>query len=99
MPAGADGHEECFAVGGLVFEQLLQQSGVGDVGEILLAQLLALAVEFIRQPLEEQHAEDEFLELGGIHLAAQDVGGLEQEAFELGERDFFADFISFFWLE
>ena len=31
----------------------------------------------------------EFLELGGIHLAAQDVGGLEEEAFELGERDLF----------
>ena len=60
------------------------------MGEVLLAKMLALAVEFIGEALEEQHAEDEFLELGGVHLAAQDVGGLEQETFELRERDFFA---------
>jgi hypothetical protein len=48
---------------------------------------LALEVELVGQALQEQHAEDEFLELRGIHLAAQDVGGLEQEGFELGEGD------------
>jgi hypothetical protein len=53
------------------------------VSEVLFSQLLALPVEFIRQALEEEHAEDEFLELGGIHLAAQDVRGLEKKAFEL----------------
>ena len=51
--------------------------------------MLALAVEFVGQALQEEHAEDEFLELGGVHLAAQDVGGLEEEAFELGEGDLF----------
>ena len=59
------------------------------MGEVLLAELLALAVELVGEALEEQHAEDEFLELGGVHLAAQDVGGLEKKAFELGEGDFF----------
>ena len=38
VPAGADGHEEGLAVGGLVFEQLVQERGVGDVGEVLLAE-------------------------------------------------------------
>ena len=49
---------------------------------------LALAVELVGKALEEEQAEDEFLELRGIHLATQNVGGFEQEAFELGKRDF-----------
>ena len=57
------------------------------MGIVLLAELLALAVELVGEPLQEQHSEDEFLELGGVHLAAQDVGGLEEEGFELGEGD------------
>ena len=59
------------------------------MGVVLLAQLFAFAVELVRQALDEQHAEDEFLEFRGIHLATQDVGGLEQEGFELCEGDFF----------
>lgn len=42
---------------------------------------------FAGQLLQEQHTEDEFLELGCIHLAAQDVGRFEQERFKLGEGD------------
>ena len=49
--------------------------------------LLAALVEYIGTPLQEQHAEDVFLEFGSIHLAAQDIGGLEQVAFELGEGE------------
>ena len=56
--------------------------------KILLAELLTLAVELIRKALNEQQAKDEFLELGCIHFTAQDVRGLEQEAFELTECDF-----------
>jgi hypothetical protein len=33
--------------------------------------------------LQEQKAEDEFLKFGRIHLAAQNVSGLQQETFEL----------------
>ena len=88
MPAGADRDEEGLAVGGLVFEKFFQERGIGDVGEVLLAELFALAVEFVRKALEEQHPEDEFLELGRIHLAAQNVGGFEEEAFELRKGDF-----------
>ena len=44
-------------------------------------------LEHVRAPLQEQHPEDVLLELGGIHLAAQDVGGREQMPLELGERE------------
>jgi hypothetical protein len=87
--SGRGRDEEGLAVGGLVFQQLLdQQLGlIFQMGEVFPAQLLALAVELVGQALEEEHAEDEFLELRGVHLAAQDVGGLEEEGFELGEGD------------
>ncbi len=89
MPAGADGHEEGLAVGGLVFEEFGEQFRlIGEVG-VILPDGRAFAVEFIGQALEEKHAEDELLELGGVHLPAQDVGGLEEEGLELGESDFF----------
>ena len=42
-------------------------------------------LEDVGGTLEEQHAEDELLELGTVHLAAQDVDGGEEVAFELGE--------------
>ena len=42
-------------------------------------------LEHVRAPLQEQHPEDVLLELRGIHLPAQDVGGGEEVAFELGE--------------
>ena len=80
MPAGADGHEEGLAVGGLVFQEILDKVGlVFQVGEVLLAELLALAVELVGEALEEEQAEDEFLELRGVHLAAEDVGGFEKK--------------------
>ena len=90
MPTSTDRDEESLAVGCLVFEQLFLESGVGDVGEVLLAEMLALAVKLVRQTLDEEQAKDKFLELRGIHLAAKNVSGLEKEAFKLGERDFFA---------
>ena len=42
-------------------------------------------LELVRAPLQEQHPEDVLLELGGIHLAAQDVGGTEQMSLQLCE--------------
>ena len=91
MPAGADRNEEGLAVGGLVFQQLLDKVGlIFKMGKVFLAQLLALAVELVGEALEEEHAEDEFLELRGIHLAAQNIGGLEEKRFELGKGDFFS---------
>ena len=70
MSAGGRRNEEGLAVGGLVFQQLLDEIGlVLQMGEIFLSQLLALAVELVGEALEEQHAEDEFLKFRGIHLA------------------------------
>ena len=51
--------------------------------EVLLTELLPFAVELIRQPLDEQHAEDELLEFGGIHLSTQAVGRPQQERLKL----------------
>ena len=62
-------------------------------------ELLALAIELIRQALEEEHPKDEFLELRRIHLAAQDVGGLEEEGFKLTEGDFFVLQLRYLTLE
>ena len=90
VPAGSDGDKEGLAVGCLVFEQLGDEIRlVFEVCEGLLAELLAFAVELVGEPLQEQHAEDELLELRGVHLAAQDVGGFQKEGLELGEGDFF----------
>ena len=77
MPAGAHGHKESIAVGGLVFEELAEKLGLAGKVCVILPDGLALAVELVGEALQEEHAEDEFLELGGIHLSAQDVGGLE----------------------
>ena len=80
MPAGAHRNEKRLAIGGLVFQQFLNQLGlVFQMGEILLAQLLALAVELVREALQKQHPEDEFFEFRGIHLTTQDVCGFEQK--------------------
>ena len=49
------------------------------VGEGHFAELLTFAVEFVGQPLQEQHAEDGLPELRGVHLAAQDIGLCEQQ--------------------
>jgi alpha-methylacyl-CoA racemase len=58
---------------------------LGGGGTFLAIGVLAALVEHIGAALEEQHAEDVFLELRGIHLAAQYVGGFEEVAFELGQ--------------
>ncbi len=56
---------------------------------VFLFELLPLAVKFVRHPLDKEHAEDIFLEFGGIHLASQDIRGFEQEVFKLFKGDFF----------
>ena len=47
----------------------------------------AVLVEPVRQPLQEQHAEDVFLVLRGVHVAAKVVAGTEQETGELAEGE------------
>ncbi len=53
-----------------------------------LRKLLAFLIEQIAQPFQEQHAEDVFLVLRGIHVAAQVVASAEQETRKLRESQF-----------
>ena len=63
------------AEGNLEFSFGRQRGPVREMGVVPFAQLLALAVELVGEAFEEQHPEDELLELAGVHLAAQDVRG------------------------
>ena len=58
------------------------------LGLEVLGELLAFLVEEVAEPLQEQHAEDVFLVLRGVHVAAQVVAGAEEEAGELAEGQF-----------
>jgi len=53
-----------------------------------LGQLLALLIEQIAHPFQEEHAEDVFLVLGRIHVPAQIVARAEQEARQLAKGEF-----------
>ena len=53
----------------------------------VLGELLALLIEQVAQPLQEQHAEDVFLVLRGIHVAAQVVARAEEQTGELAESE------------
>ena len=48
-----------------------------------LDDFFAALLEHVGAALEKEHAEDVFLELGGVHLAAKDVGGFEEVALKL----------------
>ena len=80
VPAGALGHEEVLArilVG--VFE-LLVGVGLGQAGGLgFLADLCLALVKQVAGALEEQDAEDVFLVLAGVHVAAQRVAGGHQQ--------------------
>ena len=85
-PAGAGRHKERLAIGGAVFQQFLHLFGAGG-DEYCARMFCACLVEDIGHALEEEQAEDVFLVFGGVHLAAQHIGGLHQKAFELRQRD------------
>ena len=74
------------------FVGILQLAGNEVVGHALGleigCQLFALLVKEVGKPFQEQHAEDVFLVLRGIHVAAQVVAGAEQEIGELAECEF-----------
>ena len=53
------------------------------LGLEIARELVSLLIEQIAQALQEQHAEDVFLVLGGIHVAAQIVTGAGQQAGKL----------------
>ena len=59
---------------------------LSDAGRLALAaDLRAALIEQVAGPLEEQHAEDVFLVLAGVHVAAQVVARGQQQAFKAGE--------------
>jgi hypothetical protein len=81
VPARVGRHVERLAVPALELGAL---TGFGlrfAGGKLGADDFLAPLVEHIGAALEEQHPEDVFLELRGVHFAAQDVGGLEEVAF------------------
>src|SRR5438270_738130 len=55
--------------------------------QVLPDDLLAPLLEHVGAALEEQHAEDVFLEFRGIHLAAQDVGCREEVPLKLRQGE------------
>ena len=59
--------------------------------------MFTFTVELVGQPFQEQQPEDKLLELRSIHLAAQNVGGFEQEGFELSQGDFFSHLSTSSW--
>ena len=86
MPTGANRHKEGLTVGGLVLQEFFNKRRLFlEVCIVSAAKLLPFPVELVRQPLDEQHPKDELLELGSVHLAAQDVRSLQEEGLKLRE--------------
>ncbi len=83
MPSRPFGNEECLSVGIFILQQLRQELRVVDVAETFGAETAPLGVELIGEALDEEHPEDELLELRGVHFASQDVRGFEEKGFEL----------------
>ena len=77
--------------------KLTTKTGRGDMTSLIARRdvlvfdgpVLAAPVELVGEPLKEKHPEDEFLELGRIHFAAQNIRSLKQEGLKLSEGDFF----------
>lgn len=87
FPAGLGRHEErLLVVVGIVGAPFGVLSGAA-LFELSGEDLLALDVEHVAGALQEQRTEDVLLELGGIHLAAEDVGSCEEMSFELGQGE------------
>ena len=85
VPPGLVRHEEVVLV--RVGQLLLDQLGLHPPGFIFSPKRLAILLELVIQPLQEEHAEDEFLELRGVHVAPEDVAGREELRFELRQRE------------
>ena len=86
-PAGLIRHEEVVLI--RVGELLLDQVRLQPLGGVLGPQPFPVLLKLVVQPFQEQHPEDVFLVLRGIHVAPQDVARLEQLAFQPGQREAF----------
>ena len=70
--------------GGLPTENSATRPGLFAVPtplELLLEDGLATGFELVGGPFQEQHPEDVFLELRGVHLAPEDVSGRKEMPF------------------
>ena len=88
LPAGDRWHEEGVRVPAGVLRSHLSLFLATAAGEFLCDDPGALGGEDVGRPLQEERAEDVLLELGRVHLPAQDVGGGEEMAFELRQSEF-----------
>ncbi len=70
-----------------VVELLGDDLVIHPLGLEILGELFALLIEEVGQPLQKQHAEDVFLVLRRIHVAAQVIAGAEDESGELSQSE------------
>jgi hypothetical protein len=69
-------------------DQLLRNRFFGhSLGLEVPGELFPFLVEQVAQPLQEQHAENVFLVLRGVHISAEVVAGTEEEAGELAKGE------------
>lgn len=69
----------------------LEAVRLGKQGQLRIAALLnnfaTFVIPYVANTLEEKQWENVGLEVSGIYRATQDIGGLPEMAFELGEGD------------
>jgi hypothetical protein len=63
-----------------VLELLGDRTGRHALRLKVLSELLTLLVEEVREPLQEEHAENELLVLRGVHVSTQVVACAEEQA-------------------
>jgi hypothetical protein len=56
---------------------------------VLLIEFFPLAAKLIRHAFDKQHAKDELLILGRIHLGTKNICRIKKKALKLGKGDFF----------
>ena len=95
-PAGFQRHVEIVLVG--VGKLFFDQVGLHAPPLVLGFQRGTVLAELVAHPFQEQHPEDVFLVLRGIHVAPQDVAGFEQLPFQAGQRQLLRLFLGLGWL-
>ena len=86
-PAGRGRHiESVLVIVGIISSEfgLLLAAALLKLGS---DNFLSLDVEDVARPLQKKRTKDVLLELGGIHLAAKNVGRCEEMPFELGQGE------------
>ena len=87
LPSGLGRHEERLLVVVWIVGASVGILLASALFELVGDDLAALDVEHVAGALQEESAEDVLLELGGVHLAAKDVGCRKEMPFELGQGE------------